>query len=227
MSKTTHQASHQAGQQDAKSGDSVSNRKAFRCPKAIVIFFLVGSAGLAADLLSKHLVFQSMLSDDALNAKVQAYGRAVERKYNRPAETKEVLPQFQKPFLGKINITLYTNPGIVFGLRLNKAIVATTTVITVLILGGLFVTSPAEAKLMHFSMAIIVAGALGNLYDRLFSVVQPYGYEPILGQVRDFIDCSGLYYPWIFNIADMLLVLGVGILAILWFRQPKPIEAGK
>lgn len=215
---------HQVNQSNAQSGGCVSKPRAIRYPKTIVLFFLIASTGLAADLLSKHLVFQSMLTDDALNTKLQAYDRAFERRYNRPPTTEEVLYQFQKTFVGKVKFTLSTNPGIVFGLRLNKAIVATTTVITVIIIGGLFVTSPAKAKLMHTSMAIIVAGALGNLYDRLFAVVQPDGYEPINGQVRDFIDCSGLYYPWIFNIADILLVVGVGVLALLWFREPKPTE---
>ncbi len=223
MSKTCHQAS----QQKAQPGDCVSNRWAIRYPKTIVLFFLIASTGLAADLLSKHLVFKSMLTDEALNTKIQAFERAFERSRNRPPTTEEVLYQFQKPFLGKVKFTLSTNPGIVFGLQMNRAIVATTTVITVIIIGGLFVTSPAKAKLMHTAMAMIVAGALGNLYDRLFAVVQPDGFEPIIGQVRDFIDCSGLYYPWIFNVADILLVVGVGVLAMLWFRQPKPIETSK
>ncbi len=215
---------HQAGDPNAQSGESASDLKAFRAPVTIVLFILIASAGLAGDLGSKHMVFKSMLTDEALNTKVQAYDRAFERRYNRPPITEEVLYQFQKSVLGKVRFTLSTNPGIVFGLRLNKAIVATTTVITILFIGGLFVTSPAKAKLMHTAMAIIVAGALGNLYDRLFSVVQPNGYEPIIGQVRDFIDCSGLYYPWIFNVADILLVVGVGILALMWLRQPKPTD---
>ena len=40
-------------------------------------------------------------------------------------------------------------------------------------------------------IAFVAGGALGNLYDRL-----AYGY------VVDFLDFSGLYFPWVFNIAD-------------------------
>ena len=92
---------------------------------------------------------------------------------------------------------------------------------TILILLALFISSPAAAKVLHAAIALIVAGALGNLYDRLFAVVQLKDLEPVRGQVRDFIDCSDLYYPWVFNLADMLLVLGVAVLAIVWMRADK------
>ena len=65
---------------------------------------------------------------------------------------------------------------------------------------------------MHAALAFILAGALGNLYDRLFGAVSIPGFEPIRYQVRDFIDCSELYYRWVFNVADMLLVIGVAML---------------
>lgn len=51
--------------------------------------------------------------------------------------------------------------------------------------------------------ALIIGGALGNLYDRL-----AYGY------VVDFLDFSGLYFPWVFNIADAAINVGVGCLII-------------
>ena len=41
--------------------------------------------------------------------------------------------------------------------------------------------------------------------------------DPILRNVRDFIDCSDLGYPWVFNVADVLLVIGVAILGLHWF----------
>ena len=68
----------------------------------------------------------------------------------------------------------------------------------------------------------ILAGAMGNFYDRMIAAVRiPNLPEPITLQVRDFLDFSevhvlGLNYPYIFNIADVWLVIGVGILLLHW-----------
>jgi len=70
-------------------------------------------------------------------------------------------------------------------------------------------------------MALILAGALGNLYDRLFSEIAPLGMAPIERNVRDFMDLGDLYYPWIFNVADVLLVVGVALLCLHWIRAER------
>jgi signal peptidase II len=69
---------------------------------------------------------------------------------------------------------------------------------------------------MHVSLALILGGAAGNLYDRLFSAVRLPGLEPIRGHVRDFIDCRDLAYPYIFNVADALLVAGAAMILLHW-----------
>ncbi len=50
-------------------------------------------------------------------------------------------------------------------------------------------------------VGFIIGGALGNLYDRL-----AYGY------VVDFLDFSGLYFPWVFNVADAAINVGIAFL---------------
>ncbi len=62
-------------------------------------------------------------------------------------------------------------------------------------------------------VAFIIGGALGNLYDRV-----AYGY------VIDFLDFSGLYFPWVFNIADTAINVGVALLLLdAWnTRERKP-----
>ena len=56
---------------------------------------------------------------------------------------------------------------------------------------------------------IIVAGSLGNLYDRFTT-----------GGVIDFIECSyqGWYWPS-FNIADMAIVSGVAIVIYYYYKE--------
>ena len=52
-------------------------------------------------------------------------------------------------------------------------------------------------------VAFIVGGALGNLYDRV-----AYGY------VVDFLDFSGLMFPWVFNVADTGINVGIACLIL-------------
>lgn len=51
--------------------------------------------------------------------------------------------------------------------------------------------------------SLIIGGAIGNLYDRV-----RYGY------VVDFLDFSGLMFPWVFNVADTAINVGFACLIL-------------
>ena len=81
------------------------------------------------------------------------------------------------------------------------------------------------------ALGLILSGALGNFYDRMLAAVHIPGIaEPIVGQVRDFLDFSqisilGVNYPYVFNVADVWLVVGVIMLMLYWVfagKAPKP-----
>ena len=63
--------------------------------------------------------------------------------------------------------------------------------------------------------SLIIGGAIGNLHDRL-----RYGY------VVDFLDFSGLMFPWVFNVADAAINVGFAclILDALLHKDRKPQE---
>lgn len=67
-----------------------------------------------------------------------------------------------------------------------------------------------EQKLLAASLSLIVAGALGNLWDRL-----------TLGYVVDFISLhyENYYFPT-FNIADSAISMGAGMLVLDAFLHP-------
>lgn len=66
-------------------------------------------------------------------------------------------------------------------------------------------------KLFSFGLALVLGGALGNLYDRV-----------TLGYVVDFLSfhANGIYWP-AFNVADSAICVGVGVLLLDSFKPKK------
>ena len=179
-------------------------------------FVLLAGGGLAADLLTKHHVFASFLDTPDLTARVEEIRTVFQAEIGRAPEAPEVLPPFQRTVAPGLRFTLSLNPGVVFGLPMPRWAVAIATVLTMGLVTVFFATAGARDRFVHVAMAFVLAGAVGNLYDRLASVVALPGLEPIRYHVRDFIDCSHLHYPWVFNVADILLVVGVALLMLHW-----------
>ncbi len=76
-------------------------------------------------------------------------------------------------------------------------------VLPIVIIAGLlyYLLRYQHTETVKFSLTCILAGALGNMYDRL-----RYGY------VTDFIDFYYKQYHWpAFNIADMSITFGIGL----------------
>ena len=183
---------------------------------AIVVFFALAAAGVTGDLLSKHYVFKSLLSAPELPGRAEETRKAFQATYNRNPTGGELLKSLhlQRQVAGGVKFTLLANAGVVFGAPIPPWVVTIATIAAVALVGYFFATTDRRAWTVHVSLAFILGGALGNFYDRLFSSIVLPGAEPIRYNVRDFIDCSELYYPWVFNVADVLLVVGVAILIL-------------
>ncbi len=170
---------------------------------------------LAADLATKSAAFNSLLASPHTEIRAKAIRQAL-ADTGKDDSSKQVLHQLQLHRDGPLwtRITLSTNPGVVFGLRLPRVVVLLMTVVTIVMIGAFFAFSHARARWSHVAFGLILAGALGNLYDRLVAVVTVPGLEPIRYQVRDFLDFGKWGYPWVFNIADVWLVAGVAMIMI-------------
>lgn len=193
---------------------------AYKSLAAIVLFVAVAVAGLAADLLSKQYAFESLLNDPAVLRRAEAFNP---RNYSRELTPQEALRNVlcpQRDVFPGVRFTLSTNPGIAFGIEIPRIAVGIATLLAMGLVAAMFAASDAKAHWTHIAMGMILAGALGNLYDRLFAAIAlPIaGMQPISYQVRDFIDLSQLYYKWIFNVADALLVVGIAIVLLQRIR---------
>jgi len=110
---------------------------------------------------------------------------------------------------GYIRFFIAFNDGAVAGVASGKTpLLIAVTIAALFFLFWMFSVSLANQKLYHFAMGMLIGGAMGNLYDRLFNN----------GYVVDFIEVDLHFWPanpWpTFNIADILLCLGVGIMLI-------------
>jgi signal peptidase II len=100
------------------------------------------------------------------------------------------------------------NPGITFGMLPHRTeAILTFTVLACLALFVAILVNRSRSALLHVSLALILGGALGNLYDR-------WQWQ----KVRDFLvvywkDPSIWQWP-AFNAADSFIV--VGVILILW-----------
>jgi signal peptidase II len=74
----------------------------------------------------------------------------------------------------------------------------------------------AERRLTAVSLGLIVGGALGNVIDRIR-----------FGAVADFLDFHGLWFPWVFNVADAAITVGaILFVADLFFNAESEPGAG-
>ena len=100
-----------------------------------------------------------------------------------------------------LNIQLFWNEGIAFGLlslSQEKLYNLLTTFILIIIFLISYLTFKSKGFKMY-SLLLILGGAIGNLYDRIFYKAVP-----------DFIDFHiGNFHWFIFNVADIFITLGV------------------
>ena len=100
-----------------------------------------------------------------------------------------------------LNISLIWNEGIAFGLLSfnEKIIYNLLTIIILIIILIIFFMVLKSYGLKKYSLLMILGGALGNVYDRIF-----------YGAVPDFIDFHVQNFHWfIFNVADIFITIGV------------------
>jgi signal peptidase II len=116
-----------------------------------------------------------------------------------------------------LNITYINNRGAVFGLGSNLSspylswILSVLSILSLAVIVMYFLRVSAGNAKMYSGLAFVLGGALGNLYDRLKN-----------GYVVDFIDLHWFDNHWpFFNVADMSICIGVGLLLLAMSHKPR------
>lgn len=102
------------------------------------------------------------------------------------------------------DLTYVENTGVSFGLFAGGTVSRVVLSIVSVVVAAYVVRwlGTLLRRVAAIGAGLIVGGAIGNLYDRVL-----YGY------VVDFLDFSGLGFPFVFNVADAAINVGVACLA--------------
>lgn len=151
--------------------------------KKRVFYFVLIAILLISDLVTKVLIARNI----AINSSI------------------EVIPNF-------LHLVHIRNRGAIFGFFSQSGNIWVFILLTLASLAALglviyyfFKTSPSE-KFLKISLSLILAGALGNLIDRVFR-----------GSVIDFLDFSVKGWHWpSFNVADSCITIGALLLVFVF-----------
>ncbi|QOY34394.1 signal peptidase II [Anaerobacillus isosaccharinicus] len=124
--------------------------------------------------------------------------------------TKTTLHQKIPVIENLLYITSHRNKGAAFGILQGQMWLFFIVTVIVVAFVAYYINKHAhESKLLGISLGLVLGGAIGNFVDRLFR-----------GEVVDFIDVYIFTYDFaIFNVADMALVIGVGVLMLQIFLE--------
>ena len=124
----------------------------------------------------------------------------------------------QVPVLPPIlNFSWVENTGVSFGLFGGGEARWGLTIFSLVVSAGLaWWALRADRRLLVTAIGLVMGGALGNVIDRV-----RFGY------VVDFIDFSGTgVFPWVFNIADSAITIGVVLLIVDSLKSERAAPVG-
>ena len=175
-----------------------------RSPLALMLFFGTTLTGLALDLWTKALAVDHLAS----------------------GHVARVLP-------GLLHFTYTENRGAVFGMGQGQRwLFVAVSLAAIAFLTYLFALSDGR-RFYQFLLGMLLAGVLGNMYDR---VVYGYVRDMILA-LPDWDWPEGIarflparmprqVFPWVFNVADSLLCMGVFLMIVYSFIHRPDEETG-
>ena len=199
-----------------------------------LLFFAVVAGALAADLGLKYWSFQNVPQDFQVRVQTAEAGgpevlvRLQEGEQwlvaheNGMTDSPQRVPSHDpvEVIPGLLNLQLTLNTGAVFGMGQGaRPMFIAVSIVALVVILFLLYRSPRNGWLYHVGLALILGGALGNLYDRVF-------YSAVRDMLH-MLPSTGLW-PWIFNPADVALLAGVGmVLVVSWMSEHQAARQAK
>jgi len=186
--------------------------RAGRSLRAWTLFALTAAVGLTLDLWTKDYAF---------------------RVLSMPADVHEIDRTPEEHFIPHLlHFTLMKNEGAVFGIGQGKRyLFLAVSLAALMLLAGLFLKS-GNRRFYQFLLGLLLAGVLGNLYDRaVFGYVRDmiYLFPGVPNPLSSVFPQWGTLFPWVFNLADTFLCTGVFLMILYSFfahdATPKNAEA--
>lgn len=118
------------------------------------------------------------------------------------------------PVAGPFSLTMVMNRGVSFGLLRADENLARWGLVgfSLAVAAALsWWARKADRPIMSLALGLIIGGAIGNAVDRIR-----------FGAVVDFLDFSQIMFPWVFNVADSAITIGVALLLLDSMRRERP-----
>lgn len=196
-----------------QSTDKATFTPAYRSPTAWGTLLVVLILGLTLDIGSKYVTFATVAEQPV---ELERDELLADPRHNPipPHDGIKVLP-------GRLlDFRLVINRGAVFGIGADQRIFFIVFTLIALIVGMFIFGKYTRANhfMAHAALGLILAGGIGNLYDRV-----------VYGVVRDFLHMlpdrelpfgwtwpggNPEIFPWVFNIADVMLLTGMVLLLL-------------
>ncbi len=114
-----------------------------------------------------------------------------------------------------LNFSWVENTGVSFGLFGGGEARWGLAIFSIIVSAGLaWWATKSDRRLLITAIGFVMGGALGNVIDRI-----RFGY------VVDFIDFSGTgVFPWVFNVADSAITIGVILLILDSLMSDRPAK---
>lgn len=199
---------------------------AWRSARAWALLICVTGAALAIDLASKSLAFRYLAGSPVVVERAAVFRQSATDPRSVGALIPVHRPVTVVPRI--LDLSLVLNPGAVFGVGPGQRMFFVVFTGTALVFGLYMFARWTKAgdRAAHAAIGLLLAGGLGNLYDRLqYGCVRdflhplpgvrfPFGWRP-LGE-------NGEVWPYVSNLADLFLIIGIGLLLVCLWKRAEP-----